>query len=1014
MNHFDRAFRATSELVANFRQHEADYLAAAYSEAQVRKDFVDKFFHALGWDVYHETQKNPYAQEVKIEAPVNTGGQQRRADYAFFIAPELRDHKFLCEAKKPFGSLRNRDNYFQAIRYSWNRQTPFAVLFNFRELHLIDSRYKPDIATVLEVWHRVYRYTDFSEQTVFSELYFLLGRDAVAGGAITDFAKNIMPQPKGKATQKSLFKNGYQAVDVALLEELDTYRLTLANAFHAANPWLDGETLTEAVQRTFDRLVFMRFLEDKQIEVPAVRNFGDKGATWQQFIARCRALDERYNRILFKPSLIDDPQQFAAPADFEFKQITDYLSDNTSPYDFDSIPISILGSIYERFLGKVVAVTAQRADVTEKPEVRKAGGVYYTPEYIVRYIVRETVGRLIQNKTPDAIAQMCFADIACGSGSFLIEVYTLLLEQHTRYYCEHPDKAKKGDTELKDGTLVLSLKKRRDILQNNIFGVDIDFQAVEVSQLSLYLKMLEATTPAQCFMFPKDYKERILPDLARNVICGNSLVQKDYWGMLNEEQNTPQDRRKINAIEFETAFPAVMQRGGFDAVVGNPPYVRQEILGNVFKQYAKQKYCTFAKTADLFVYFIEQGVSLLKVGGQYGVIVANKWMRANYGKPLRVWLKNTATHQLAEITDFGDLPVFQGATTYPCILRLSKTNKGNNKFFAAEVKTLDYTDLGEYVAAQRFVMKLSDLDDSGWTLVNSVQRKLLQKILAAGIPLGEYVKGKIYYGIKTGLNEAFVIDAATRESLIAEDANSAELIKPFLAGRNIKRYELPEAEKYLISIPNGWTRHRRTAAKQAESTAWFWFKQAYPAIAKHLCSFEAAAKNRCDQGEYWWELRSCDYYGEFEKPKIIIPAIVQSASCTFDRKGFYSNDKTTIIPVNDLYLLALLNSKTLNFVMKNISSTKQGGYFEYKPMYIAQLPIPQLDLTNESEKAMHDQLVQCVTEILKLKREFDETQLRYRKTQLDSEIRAVDDQIDALVYTLYGITEQDMALIASV
>ncbi|NTW50313.1 MAG: N-6 DNA methylase, partial [Chlorobiales bacterium] len=502
MKNLETAFSRISELAESFKKHEANYLASSYSEAQVRKDFIDKFFHALGWDVHHEEQKNPYAQEVKIEDAVKTGKSKRRADYAFFIAPEFREPKFLCEAKKPSRNLRNPDDYFQAIRYGWNRQTPLVLLFDFEELHIIDSRYKPDISTALDTWHKSYHYTDYRDEKKFSEIYFLLARDEVASGAIENYAKNEMPEPRGKAVQKGLFKGGYQPVDTAFLEELDDYRLTLAKAFKTANPALDGEALTEAVQRTLDCLVFMRFLEDKQIEEPEVKNFGDKGTAWKNFISHSRTLDDKYNGIIFKPNLIDSVKDFVPPNDAHFKQITDQLSDSTSPYDFDSIPIGILGSIYERFLGKVVVTTAKRADVDEKPEVRKAGGVYYTPQYIVRYIVRETVGRLIDGKTPEEIAKMSFADIACGSGSFLIEVYTVLLEYHARYYAERPDKAKKGDTELKDGVTVLSLKKRRDILKHNIFGVDIDFQAVEVSQLSLYLKMLEDATPNQCVMFP--------------------------------------------------------------------------------------------------------------------------------------------------------------------------------------------------------------------------------------------------------------------------------------------------------------------------------------------------------------------------------------------------------------------------------------------------------------------------------------------------------------------------------
>ncbi|MBB1073410.1 Eco57I restriction-modification methylase domain-containing protein [Rhodoferax sp. 4810] len=1027
---FTAPFNQVTALVKQFAAHEADYLAPSYSEAQVRQDFIDQFFHALGWDVYHYEQKNPYAQEVKIEAPIKIETSQRRADYALFIAPEFRQPKLLCEAKRPARDVRNADDYFQAVRYGWNRQTPLVLLFNFRELHFIDSRYKPDIATALDIWYKRYRYRDYANPEQFAEIYYLLARDEVANGAIERFVMNDMPTPaKGKAAkQKSAWLANYQPVDSAFLTELDRYRTILALAYQRANPTCAVEELTEAVQRTLDRLVFMRFLEDKQIEEATVKSFGKRDATWHNFLARSRALNDKYNGLIFKPSLIDDPQRFTPPEAQVFQAIIEQLADAASPYDFNSIPISILGSIYERFLGQAVTINALDPTIdsatelaidsaidpaaTQAPDVRKRKGVYYTPEYIVRYIVQMTVGQLIANKTPDEIAQLRFADIACGSGSFLIEMYTVLLEYHARYYADHPQSARPGETELKDGVPVLTLKKRRDILQQCIFGVDIDFQAVEVSQLSLYLKMLEDATPHACFIFPQDYKTQILPDLSRNIICGNSLVGKDFWSMFgDEEQNTPQERRQVNAMNFNTVFPAIMQRGGFDVIVGNPPYVRQETLGERFKHYAKQVYRTYAGTADLFVYFIERSLNVLKPGGSYGVIVANKWLRANYGQPLRAWLKKTPTHQLVELIDFGDLRVFQGATTYPCILRLMKTVATDEcnqpaTFLAAEVKTLVFADLAEYVSDKRFVMSIKALEDAGWTLANTATLDLLNKLRAAGVALSEYVDGKIYRGVLTGLNEAFVIDAATKNQLIAADAASAELIKPFLAGRDIKRYAPPRSEQYLIFTRRGVDIEQ------------------YPAIKAHLLQFKMQLMPKPNdwRGAYWagrkagsyqwFEIQDAvDYYAEFEKPKIIYPNICKKPEFTLDECGLFTNQKCFIIPVPDKYLLAILNSKVTHFLFHAILPKLRGDFFEPSYVYFKDFSVPQLDLANETQQATRQQLVALVNEILQCKQEYASTLLDYRHTQLEMEIAALDQAIDTLVYALYGLNEAEIALI---
>ena len=258
------------------------------------------------------------------------------------------------------------------------------------------------------------------------------------------------------------------------------------------------------------------------------------------------------------------------------------------------------------------------------------------------------------------------------------------------------------------------------------------------------------------------------------------------------------DIRRINVFDWEKEFPEIMKSGGFDAVIGNPPYVRQEMLGE-FKPYFQSHYKTYHGVADLYVYFIEKAVSLLKDGGHFSYIVANKWMRANYGEPLRRWMKGQG---IEEIVDFGDLPVFQTATTYPCILRISKpvgaALRGRPDFkegqphrvaptmHVTRIKTLDFPNLHEYINEHHYEVSRTALDDSGWSLSGGEEEAILAKIKAAGVPLGEYVKGQIYRGVLTGLNEAFVIDAETRNRLIAEDPKSGELIKPFLVGRDVK------------------------------------------------------------------------------------------------------------------------------------------------------------------------------------------------------------------------------------
>ena len=428
--------------------------------------------------------------------------------------------------------------------------------------------------------------------------------------------------------------------------------------------------------------------------------------------------------------------------------------------------------------------------------------------------------------------------------------------------------------------------------------------------------------------------------------------------------------------------------------------MRQEELG-AYKGYFSTHYRLYHGVADLYTYFIEKGVSLLRPGGLFSYIVANKWMRANYGEPLRQWF---TTQRIEEIVDFGDLPVFKGATTYPCILRIRKAPP-EKTFRAATLDTLKFNDLSDYVNEKAYSISFNHLSAQAWTLVDDRARVLLEKIRNAGIPLGEYVGGKIYRGVLTGLNEAFVIDGETRDRLITQDPKSDELIKPFLAGRDIKRYCIPQSDRYLICIPNGWTR------QQTPTNHWSWLQKNYPAISEWLSAFSAPAQKRCDKGEFWWELRTCDYYDAFEGPKIIIPAITQSASYMFDKAGFYSNDKTTIIKMEDLYLLGVLNSKVPDYLMYTIASTKQGGYYEYKPMYLVQLPIPVLDLSNKSNKDHHDHIALLADRMLTLNQQKVNATTDHERTLLERQITATDRQMDQLVYALYGLTEEEISIV---
>jgi len=361
---------------------------------------------------------------------------------------------------------------------------------------------------------------------------------------------------------------------------------------------------------------------------------------------------------------------------------------------------------------------------------------------------------------------------------------------------------------------------------------------------------------------------------------------------------------------------------------------------------------------------------------------------------------------IEEIIDFGDLPVFQKATTYPCILRISNGSL-KKSFLCSMVRHLDFLDLKSHLQENHFKVNRSQLEDSGWSLADSKTQNLLNRLKSIGTPLGDYVDRKIFYGIKTGLNEAFVIDAETRSRLIAGDPQSADLIKPFLVGRDIKRYQIPNQSRYLILVPKGWTNEGMGKKGKARE----WFSKNRPELAKHLAQFKEGAQKRCDQGDYWWELRACDYYKEFEKEKFILPDISLRANFIFDKDGkYYCVNTAYIISSEDLYLLGVLNSRITDFYYRNLSSTYRGGYLRFIYQYMVQLPIRVIDYSNPEDIERHDRVVTLVERMLELNKKLAGAKTAQDKTHLQRQIETTDNEIDRLVYDLYDLTEEEIAL----
>uniref|UniRef100_UPI0035AF6D88 Eco57I restriction-modification methylase domain-containing protein n=1 Tax=Promineifilum sp. TaxID=2664178 RepID=UPI0035AF6D88 len=646
-------------LIARFHHEYPAYKSGRYNETEARVHLINPLFEALGWDVADRLGRG----EVKHEDRLPIAGKSKAPDYGFRLDGKLR---FFVEAKKPAVDLdRLADPAYQLRRYTWTAKLPLGILTDFEEFAIYDGRVRPvqgDKPAVARL--RYWRYTEYAD--AWDEIAATFSRDAVLAGSLEQYAAE-----RGG-------KRGVAAVDAEFLKEIEHWRDLLARHLALRNPRLTQRDLNFAVQQTIDRLIFLRIAEDRAIEpYGQLRDLATGPGTFDRLMAVFLRADQRYNSGLFHfghEKGRGDPDRLT-PAlqvdDKPLKEIIRALYEPVSPYEFSVFPADILGQVYEQFLGKVIRLTdGHRAVVEEKPEVRKAGGVYYTPTYIVEYIVRQTVGRLVEGHAPDPAgpaSRLRVLDPACGSGSFLLGAYQFLLDWHLAGYLQDVKKwsRKRGGTlhQTAAGEYRLTLAERKRILLDNLYGVDIDPQAVEVTKLSLLLKVLE-DTPESLGAQLQLFAERVLPDLGDNVKCGNSLIGPDFYAQAALLPDA--DAERINAFDWRREFKGVMDAGGFDAVIGNPPYIRIQALKEwapVEVEYYKRAYRAAGKgNYDIYVVFVERGLELLNERGRLGFILPHKFFNAQYGAPLRGVI--AAGKHLSGVVHFGDQQVFAGATTY--------------------------------------------------------------------------------------------------------------------------------------------------------------------------------------------------------------------------------------------------------------------------------------------------------------------------------------------------------------
>src|SRR3990167_8853451 len=944
-----------------------------FNEAQTVNEFILPLFSFLGWDIH-----NINADEVTPEETISRG----RVDWAFRIDGIP---KFFLEAKAMKVDLDVAKWAEQSINYAWNKGCTWAVLTDFEVVKVFNA----DVSTK-NLKESLFFEIPVSEYLTRFDQLWLLSKEAFKEGLLDKEAEKW-----GKKVKRT-------PVGERLFQDMMEWRMLLTKGFHKANT-LTPDELDEGVQRVLDRLVFIRVTEDRGIEPNILLSMFRQSKSAAGFSLRknltksFRDFDEGYNSKLFTHHSSENWQIDNETLEMVINGL--YETGDGYRYDFSAISADVLGGIYEQYLGHILKQATKRASVKKEHKKRKEQGIYYTPQFVVDYIVKNTIGKILLEKSYREMMDLKVLDPACGSGSFLIRAYDELVN-----YFEKKDKQANLFTKFR-------------ILTANIYGVDLDAQAVEIAQLNLLLKTL--STKAR------------LPNLAGKIRIGNSLIsgtdeemQRYFPPLLKGDRGGFLDKKPFT---YEKEFPEVFNRKnpGFDVIIGNPPYVRIQTLPKDEVKYFSDKFESAKGSYDIYLLFIEKAYRLLRKGGVAGFILPNKFMVSDYGEKLRTLLSRECA--VWKIVDFGDAQVFESATTYTMLLFLQK-RQNEEVLYVSASDYLKETPRANLDGLERQFVKIDHekLTAKPWSFATSKHRSLLEKIEEGKVKFGDVVE-KIFQGLVTGADDVFIVEAKRfqgkmvqvfSKTLDKELSLEKGITRLLLKGSlDMRRYHVKDTNRLLIyPYDNGSLIEQNTMQKQ------------YPLCWQYLNECRNLLEKR-EGGKFenaqWYGFSRPQNLDKFNLLKLLTPAIAKQSSFTYDEKGEYyfvgsgggGGGGYGIILKEDfkhspLYILALLNSRLLDFYLQNISSPFRHGYFAYNKQYVEQLPIKLLDLSNPIEKSKHDELVSLADRMLKLNKELTNTSENTDKWySLKKEVEQTDKLIDEIVYELYGLTEKEIAII---
>lgn len=999
------ANKKLTELITTFGDNLATYKNTNYNETQLRQEFLNKLIKLLGWDVDNEQGFAETFKEVIHEDKIRVSEQTKAPDYCIQIGGRKL---FFIEAKKPSVNIRDDiDPAFQVRRYGWSAKLPLCLLTDFEEYAVYDTTLKPsnkDNSATGRVFYCKYDelfkpYKPNETTTNWDFLYSLFSKEAVQKGSLEKY-------------KKSDKKKGTQEVDEEFLKEIEGWRDVLTGNLTLRNTLTEKE-LNYIVQKTIDRIIFLRICEDRGIENEnTLKNIAEQKDIYKNLLTLFKTADDKYNSGLFH---FKNEKDVAQPADtlttkvnIDDKILKDIIQSLyfPSPYKFSVMSADILGSIYERFLGKVIRLTSEhRAKVEEKPEVRKAGGVYYTPEYIVDYIVQNTVGEQLKDKTPKTLKNFRVLDPACGSGSFLINAYQYLLDWYLSEYVKSPSTYKKQILKTTENTYKLTIQERKRILTEHIYGVDIDSQAVEVTKLSLLLKAIEGINEQE--LQQSLFNERALPNLSNNIKCGNSLVSNE-GSLLGFDMS-------VNPFDWKINFPEIFAQGGFDVVIGNPPYVKEYTSRETFES-VKQSYMAkyYQGKMDLWYVFVCLGIDILKEKGLLSFIAPNNWITNSGASILRN--KILAETEIQYYFDFNDYKVFEDASIQTMVFNLQKNiprklytfsyrKVKDKKIEEIKLKNVLLENKKDEVIEQiKIKIQPNIMKDKLIAFVDANTDEVIEKISKAGnyfltdnnvaqgivCPQDFVIKSHIAELKNDTIKEKDGIFIINQKELVKFNLlkNERNIIKPYYTTEQLSKY-------YGNDKNTSWVIY---ADKEVRENI-----KNYPNIKAHFDKFKKVITS--DFAPYGLHrARKQDF---FEGEKIIsLRKTVKPYFTYTDFPCYVSQTYFSIKPqdINLKYLAGLLNSKVVYFWLYH-KGKKQGEQLQIDKEPLLQIPIVKTD-----NKEIENAIIKYVDTIIDLKKQSQGISLAREKEQIEDRIKFLENKIDEVVCGLYGVGEEEIKI----